>query len=178
MSETRYERVASAGDEDNSQGKTVSELEREILEERKRAQAREGVRNKVEGFLRVVASATVLWYGDGKKDLFSVIATDERIPRRWLLACGISFGLNFCIFLYVTVWLGVVKKKRTEEEWYAEAPLAIPAGTILGLFTFFSFTICVWPVYYVLAPVVAFALLLGFIGAMHYVPGSAEPKEE
>ncbi|UPQ98807.1 hypothetical protein HOP50_03g21130 [Chloropicon primus] len=143
--------------------KSLSQLEREVLEKRKRAEERERVRNKVEGLLWVVVSAFILWYGDGKRNFVAVVATDERIARNWLAACGVSFALNTCIYLYLTIWLGAVKGSK--EDWNISSPYAIPAGTVLGIFTFFSFTIAVWPVWFLLSPLVAFALLLGFVGS-------------
>ena len=81
MGTPQYERVA--GDEGQIQGheKSESDLERELLEDRRRAEEREKLRNKLEGILWVAVSGCILWYGDGKKDFFSVVAKDDRIAR-------------------------------------------------------------------------------------------------
>ncbi len=79
MDDTKYERVSETEIPVGNAG--LSELEREILEDRKRTHEREGFRNKVEGFLWMLVSIGILWYGNGRKDFVSVVATDERIAR-------------------------------------------------------------------------------------------------
>ena len=154
---------------------TLERKERRALERRRRDEAQERVRAKLEALFWVAASGCVLWYGDGKRDFFSVLVRDGRIARGWLAASLASFALNLCIYLYLAVWLGLVK--GSTEDWNVSSPYAIPAGTLLGIFSFFTFSIAAWPVWYVLAPVIAFVLLLGFVSAFHFVPSFGNKED-
>ena len=81
MGRTQYEPVSSSEEEPSHSYRSESKLEQEILAERKRAKEREKIRNKVEGLLWLVVSGCIVWYGNGKKNFVSVVATDERIAR-------------------------------------------------------------------------------------------------
>ena len=174
MREAEYE-PAPRDELEAEDDETLERKERRALERRRRDEAQERVRAKLEALFWVAASGCVLWYGDGKRDFFSVLVRDGRIARGWLAASLASFALNLCIYLYLAVWLGLVK--GSTEDWNVSSPYAIPAGTLLGIFSFFTFSIAAWPVWYVLAPVIAFVLLLGFVSAFHFVPSFGNKED-
>ncbi|KAK9828619.1 hypothetical protein WJX72_001078 [[Myrmecia] bisecta] len=121
-------------------------------------------------------AAGALWYGDGYKNLLTVLAQSPNVARVWLYIGFAFLAANLGIFLYLTVWLGAVC--GVKEEWEVSSPWSIPAATGTGLSAGLMLTIALWPVWSFATPVVLLVLFMGMVMSQHFVPSFGKRKTE
>mmetsp|Transcript_44427 Transcript_44427/g.114966 ORF Transcript_44427/g.114966 Transcript_44427/m.114966 type:complete len:188 (-) Transcript_44427:117-680(-) len=133
-----------------------------------RAESLKELRNKIEAVAWVLAAAGVAVYGDGEADMLHIVLHHASVKRDWLFFGLAMVGVNVAIFLYLAVWLNVVR--GVAGEWEEAAPMAIPIGTCAGLIACFAFMVALWPIWSFLTPILLFVLFMGFIMSAHFWP--------
>lgn len=78
------------------------------------------------------------------------------------------FISNFCIMMYLVVWLPYVEKVSIPYEIYC--PNMIPMATAFGVSSYLLFIISFWPVWGLLSPLIITIELFGLIFVVHFVP--------
>mmetsp|Transcript_38048 Transcript_38048/g.120122 ORF Transcript_38048/g.120122 Transcript_38048/m.120122 type:complete len:175 (-) Transcript_38048:23-547(-) len=168
----RYARLPS--DEDESAERMLHRVHEE-------KEARSRVRDKFEALAWCFAAGAIIWYGDGRRNLWQVLLHSPKIHRGWFNAGCAFISCNVVIFLYLAVWLKHVRGNTAE--WEVAAPLAIPISTAFGILATFALLVGLWGVWSFLTPFMMFALFMGFIMANHFLPswlvggGSDSSKE-
>jgi hypothetical protein len=80
----------------------------------------------------------------------------------------VALVANFCIILYLTLWLPLVQKITIP--WDIYCPRMIPAATFLGVLSYACLIIAFWPVWGFLSPLFISIFFLGAIFGTHFIP--------
>ena len=130
--------------------------------------------HKTEALFWLASCVGMIWYGDGNQNLPGLLLTDARVDRPWLAASIAAAAINACIYVYVVVGGHAMEADQAEGDRMANpipsAPLAAPAGAVLGIGALFAFTVAIWPVWGVLSPGITLVLFMGFMHTAHFWP--------
>eukprot|EP00347_Sterkiella_histriomuscorum_P020286 403338390 len=81
----------------------------------------------------------------------------------------IGIGINIAFMLYMTVYLPYIK--RINEDFETYCPQLIPVVTVIGIVSFFSLLIALWPIWGWLTPIMMFILFMGYTMLLMFLPG-------
>ena len=107
-----------------------------------RSSTRAQVRNFLEGLLWIALATFIVWYGNGRESLVAVVQDAEQVYARYLVAWAVGVCINTAIFLYIAVFVPLVRGDK--REWEQTAPWAIPTASLVGVLCFVCFTIGMW----------------------------------
>ena len=132
------------------------------------------VRNFLEGLLWIALATFIVWYGNGRESLVAVVQDAEQVYARYLVAWAVGVCINTAIFLYIAVFLPLVRGDK--REWEQTAPWAIPTASLVGVLCFVCFTIGIWPAYRWLSLPVTIALFFGAVFFIGLFPGGKKKE--
>lgn len=152
----RYSRVTSANGNN-----PITEAEHV---KRRRSQLSDKISTKLHAFFWVLAGVMVAY----QTDFVRVLMESDRVNRVWFNIAVTCFSINVVIMGYLAVWLPYVK--RIKVSWNLYSPRAIPTATAVGLICAVALNISLWNVWGFLTPLILFAVFVGCLFSLHFVP--------
>ncbi|KAG2497520.1 hypothetical protein HYH03_004669 [Edaphochlamys debaryana] len=140
----------------------------ERRQKRKAAAAWTRRKATLESLFWAALAIVVVVYGNGTRDLLSLMILDDRVNKLFTFFGLINMLFNGLLFLYVYGWLGYVCKVADPAR---SETLAVPVAAVTMLCSIVSFMIALWPVFSVLAVVQVMVVTYGAVSALAWVPG-------
>lgn len=131
----------------------------------------------MENVLWFASAAFIIYFGDRKSNLISLLLKDERIKRTPLYLGLLLTLLNIAVILYMT--LSSWSIKRFEEKSEVLTPSSAPTVIVLGLLSFCLFSFALWPIWGFLTLPLLFTFFMAFMVLSPYLPiGTLSPEAE
>jgi hypothetical protein len=124
----------------------------------------------------LAAASSVMYHGDSTSSLLSLMMHDPR-PRSACLACAGVCALGATLIgSFLVYWLPLIR--RDYRDWEESAPWAIPTATALGVASFVSWLVAMWPVYGFLTLPVLILLFNGFVVFLDLFPAGGSSSQQ
>ncbi|KAK4257378.1 hypothetical protein QN277_006973 [Acacia crassicarpa] len=136
----------------------------------------------LENFLWLASAVFIIYFGDQRSNLISLLLHDDRIRRRPLYVGMIGFGINALIFIYISISAWSVRRldeKWRLKKWEVTSATFLPFVTVIGLISFCSFSFALWPIWRFLTFPLLFTLFMASMVIIPYlVLGMFRPQSD
>lgn len=112
----------------------------------------------LENFLWIASAIFIVYYGDARSNFIYILWHDHRIRRPALYLGMVGVFLNVGIFSYMNLLAWGIRK--TDEKLEVIAPSVAPLVTMVGLASFCSYCIALWPIWSFLSLPLLFTLFM------------------
>ncbi|CAN6456139.1 unnamed protein product [Victoria cruziana] len=127
---------------------------------------RVGVSGVLEFVFWILSSAFIIYYGDGRSNFVSMLLWDTRIKRVALNLGFIFISLNCAIVVYTMWW----RIKQEDETFDASTSTAVQIVVMIGILSFLTFSVALWPIWSYLTLPLLLTLLMAFIAVSQHIP--------